>query len=202
MSSIRHQWNIGFLGFPGSGKSTLFSYLQSSYGSKLIDKGTVKVFPLSEKNRDIKIWDLNYEILNSQRDFPDIIKDTILIFIVYDLTNAPSLDIGFYYRAICWLADVDCRIVLVGNKKDLKFERSIPESLGKDVRYYFGLDEQFEMSAIHSDGQKDFLGFFKKQMGIALASRLTEVKASDDQALARDQIVAEDCLKQYSRNLL
>lgn len=182
MSSTRRQ-SIGFLGFPGCGKTTLFSHLASAYSASIEDKGNLRSFNVSSKIPELSIWDLNYHLLNSNPDLPEIIRDTFIIFVVYDITRLASLiDIDFYYRIIVRLAAVDCKIIFVGNKADQELERCIPKELGSNIKNNYALDEQFEISANKPEDRQILLGFFKKYVGLALASKIEEVKESNEKA--------------------
>lgn len=165
MSTPRAQYTVGFLGFPGSGKTSLFQELHKTLPTAGMIKEDEREnsFLLTDGDADITVWDLKENIVLFPYKASEALRKTNLIFLVYDITSIASINIYLFLRSIMWLAEADCKVVLLGNKVD-QVERDIPFEIAAQIQKKYQLHKHLETSTKKGDSFRLFKECFDAEV--------------------------------------
>ena len=109
---------------------------------------------INDKIIKLQIWDTcGQEIYRSL--ISNYYRKSSLAIIVYAINNEESFqDIDLWIKELKTMSSPDIKMVLIGNKIDLKEERKIKYDQGKELADYYGFDFFLETSAKLGDNVK------------------------------------------------
>jgi len=154
MSDYDYLAKLIIFGADGVGKTTLETHLDPTFNQQSSTEFTIGV-SFQHLNMDIKgysvrlqIWLMsNKEMFYKVPEFPKQLSGASGAILLYDITNASSLDRVPEWSEIVKNSCGNIPILLVGNKEDDKERRTVSKKSAEELRVRYNLASYMEISA-------------------------------------------------------